>query len=36
MACNCNQNKIQPASITPVLAVGSVGGRNFKAMYYGL
>lgn len=29
MACNCNQNKIQPASITPVLAVGSVASPYF-------
>lgn len=29
MSCNCNLNKIQPATITPVLAVGSVASPFF-------
>lgn len=29
MSCNCNQNKIQPAAITPVLALGSVASPYF-------
>lgn len=29
MSCNCNLNKIQPAVITPVLALGSVASPYF-------
>lgn len=29
MSCNCNQNKIQPAVITPTLAAGSVASPYF-------